>query len=111
FDDELRQGGAILYPAAENQTLSFTDRSNPVSGNSVRYTWNGQNVNGQHGFAGFDLMDVGTLDQYKATPGRDLRAGHYTRVQFDIRGSLSAHTVAKVEVAAKGAPPTATCAV
>src|SRR5690349_14522970 len=33
YSDELRQGGAFLYPSGENQTLAFDDRSNMISGN------------------------------------------------------------------------------
>src|SRR4051812_44134451 len=54
YDDELHQGAAFLYPGAGNQTLTFNNQDNSVSGNSARYSWNGQTVQGQHSFAGFD---------------------------------------------------------
>ena len=103
FRDELSSGGgAFLFPGGENQTLSFNDTSNPISKNSIRYVWNGGDVAGQHIFAGVDLMHTPTLATYTSTPGKDLRAGRFTRVTFDARGSLGAGVVAKVEVADDG---------
>jgi hypothetical protein len=110
FSDELRTGGgAFLYPGGENQTLSFADRSNPISQRSIRYSWTGGDVSWpggctptEHTFAGFDLMDTPTLATYSSTPGRDLHLGGYTTATFYSHGSLSTNTVLKVEVAASG---------
>ncbi len=107
FSNELKTGGgAFLYPSGENQALSFNDTSNPISARSIRYTWNGQDVGGQHIFTGFDLMHTATQADYTPTRGRDLRAANYTKVTFYARGSLSANTFMKVEVADDGDPTT-----
>ena len=107
FSSELKSGGgAFLYPGGENQTLSFSDTSNPLSARSIRYSWNGQDVAGQHVFAGFDLMHTPLLSQYDATPGRDLRSAGYTKVTFFARGSLSSNTFVKIEVADDGVSTT-----
>jgi hypothetical protein len=112
FDNELSSGGgAFLYPGGENQTLSFADRSNPLSQRSIRYSWNGGDVswpgcspNPEHSFAGLDLMHTPTQTQYNSTPGRDLRQGGYNKVTFFARGSLASYTVLKIEVASPGVP-------
>jgi hypothetical protein len=105
FSNELKTGGgAFEYPGGENQTLSFTDTSNPISYRSIRYNWTGATVAGQSVFAGFDLMDTVTQATYSSTQGRDLRAAGYTKVTFYARGSLSTNTVLKVEVSADGNP-------
>ena len=113
YSNELKTGGgAFIYPGGENQALSFSDTSNPVSARSIRYTWNGGDVSApgcpsdpQHVFAGFDLMHTPTQSTYDATPGRDLRQTNYTRVTFFARGTLTADTVIKVEAASSGTPP------
>jgi hypothetical protein len=103
YDDELRQGGAFLYPGGENQVLSFNDTSNPAAGSqSMRYAWNGGDVAGQHAFTGVDLIHSGDISNYGSTPGKDLRAGKYSRVTFDARGTLGANVVIKIEVADDG---------
>ena len=48
-------------------------------------------------------MHTTTLADY-ATVGRNLQPAGYTRVTFQIRGSLSTHTFLKIEVASPGAP-------
>jgi len=118
FYSELTSGGgAFLYPAGENQSFIFNDRSNPISERSIRYSWNGQPVsnpmctpNPEHNFAGFDLMHTPTQATYSSTPGRDLRAAGYTKVVFYARGSLSTNTYLKVEVAGPGPANNNTCA-
>jgi hypothetical protein len=113
FSNELKTGGgAFLFPGGENQTLSFNDTSNPVSARSIRYVWNGGDVsapgctpNPLHVFAGFDLMHTALFSDYATTKGRDLHAAGYGKVTFFARGSLSANTVIKIEVAAPGSPP------
>jgi hypothetical protein len=104
FSSELMSGGgAFLYPGAEGQSLSFNDRSNPVSERSIRYSWTGEEVAGQHNFAGFDLMHTPTQAEYDvATSGRDLRQAGYNRVTFYARGTLSTNTLLKVEVVDDG---------
>jgi hypothetical protein len=103
FSNELKSGGgAFMYPAGDNQTLSFLDTSNTISGHSIRYAWTGGDVAGQHGFAGFDLMHTPELSTYAATPGKDLRPGGYHRVTFDARGTLASNVVLKVEVSDDG---------
>ena len=103
FSNELKTGGgAFEYPGGDNQTLTFSDTSNPISARSIRYAWNGQDVASQHIFAGFDLMHTPTESTYASTPGRDLRAANYTKVTFYARGSLSANTFVKIEVADDG---------
>lgn len=113
FDNELTTGGgAFEYPGGQNQTLSFTDTSNPISHRSIRYSWNGQpvsapgcNPNPTPLFAGFDLMYTTTQAAYNpspSVPGRDLHQAGYTKATFYARGSLSSNTVLKVEVAAAG---------
>ncbi len=109
FNNELVSGGgAFLYPGDEGQSLSFNDRSNPISQRSIRYSWTGEAVtntscqaqNPTHAFAGFDLMDTATRAEYDAqTVGHDLRQAGYTKVTFYARGSLSTNTYLKVEVA------------
>ncbi len=108
FASELQTGGgAFLYPSGENQVLSFNDTSNAVSARSIRYTWNGQSVDGQIVFAGFTLMHTPTQSTYSTTIGRDLRAAGYTRVTFYARGTLAANNLVKIEVADDGATTTA----
>jgi hypothetical protein len=105
FSNELMTGGgAFEYPGGENQSLDFTDRSNPLSNRSIRYHWTGAPADPSNngGFAGFDLMHVPTLPQYAGTPGRDLSAAGYTKATFYARGSLSTNTVLKIEVADDG---------
>jgi hypothetical protein len=115
FDNELVSGGgAFLYPGGENQTLSFSDTSNPISYRSIRYSWTGGLVsapgctpNPTPLFAGFDLMYTTTLAAYNpspSVPGRDLHQAGYTKATFYARGSLSTNTVLKIEVAASGVP-------
>jgi hypothetical protein len=107
YTDDLHQGGAFLYPGGDNQTLAFNDTSNPAAGtSSTRYMWNGGDVAGQHVFAGMDLIHSGGLNDYPTTPGKDLRAGKYTHVTFDARGSLGPNTIVKIEVADDGNPST-----
>jgi hypothetical protein len=122
FKNELITGGsAFEYPAGENQVLSFSDRSNPISQRSIRYVWNGNDVsnpngtpNPEHTFVGFTLIHVvdETSDKhiYSNTAGRDLHAAGYSKATFYARGTLSSNTVLKVEVAANGTnPPQAPC--
>src|SRR5262249_42021974 len=73
---------------------------------SIRYNWDGQDVNAQHLFAGFDLMHTITQAQYDTTAGRDLRSAGYTKVTFFARGSLSTNTLVKIEVADDGSTAT-----
>jgi hypothetical protein len=111
FSNELKTGGgAFIYPGDENQTLSFSDTSNPVSARSIKYVWNGGNVttpgcpsNPQHDFAGFTLIHTPTQAEYATTPGRDLSAAGYSKVTFFARGSLSDDTVLKIEAATPSA--------
>ena len=103
---ELLQGGALLFPSSDNQTLSFNDQSNPVSGQSLRYFWNGKDVAGQHIFAGVDLIHTARPEDYESTPGRNLQSGKYTHVTFDARGTLTANTVLTIVVADDGNPST-----
>lgn len=111
FRDELKTGGgAFEYPGGENQSLSFTDTSNPVSARSIRYYWSGQPAQAgstDHTFAGFDLMHTAVLADYTTTAGRDLRTAGYTKVTFYARGSLSTNTTLKIEVADDGSQSTA----
>jgi len=103
FSSELISGGgAFEYPGAEGQTLIFSDTSNPISHRSIRYSWTGEPVAGQHNFAGFDLMHTPTQATYTSTIGRDLRQAGYTKVKFFARGSLSTNTLVKIEVADDG---------
>ncbi len=110
FSDELRSGGgAFEYPGGENQSLTFSDTSNPLSRRSIRYSWNGQAVsnpgcspNPTFNFAGFDLMHVPTIASYATTPGRNLSGAHYTKATFFARGRLSTNTVLKIEVGSSG---------
>jgi hypothetical protein len=106
FSSELLTGGgAFEYPGSENQTLTFNDRSNPISQRSIRYNWNGQPAatgGTDHTFAGFDLMHTALFSQYASTPGRNLQAAGYTKATFYARGSLSSNTALKVEVADEG---------
>jgi len=107
YTDDLHQGGAFLYPGGDNQTLSFSDTSNPSNGaNSIRYFWTGGDTAGQHVFVGMDLMHTGALAEYASTPGKDLRSGAYTRVTFDARGSLPSDVVVKVEASDDGVQST-----
>jgi hypothetical protein len=100
YDDDLHQGGAFVYPAGENQTLSFAFGTDPKQGsNSIRYQWNGENVNGQHAFAGFTLIHVGNQSEYVGTAGKNLSSGAYTNVSFSIRADVSTSTLVRVEVA------------
>ncbi len=103
YTDDLHQGGAFLYPGGENQSLQFSDTSNPSTGlNAMRYSWTGDNAAGQHIFVGVDLVHTGGLADYAATAGKDLRSGNYARVTFDARGSLSSDVVIKIEVSDDG---------
>jgi hypothetical protein len=106
FSDELvTGGGAFEYPGGENQTLSFSDTSNPVSHRSIRYSWNGEPpaIGGtDHTFAGFSLIQSASQSTYLSTPGRNLSAANYGRATFFIRGSLSTNTRLKIEVADDG---------
>lgn len=112
FNGELTTGGgAYLYPGSENQSLSFSDRSNPLSERSIRYAWNGGDVSNpscggpEHTYAGFDLMDAPTQSQYDAnTQGRILTDASYGKATFYARGSLSSNTMLKVEVTSPGNP-------
>jgi hypothetical protein len=112
FSDELKSGGgAFEYPGGENQSLTFTDTSNPVSRRSIRYSWTGGPVthagcspSPEHNFAGFDLMHTAVQTDYNSTPGKDLRPAGYTKVTFFARASLSTNTILKVEVASVGTP-------
>lgn len=108
FSSELSSGGgAFLYPGAEEQSLTFSDRSNPISERSIRYRWTGESVASQTLYAGFNLMHTPTQATYTSTVGRDLRSAGYTQVTFYIRGTLSTNTIAKVEVADDGNTGTA----
>jgi len=123
FNNELVSGGgAFLYPGGENQSLSFSDTSNPISHRSIRYGWNGGLLSAPGCppdptplFAGFDLMHTAVFADYSSTPGRDLHQAGYTKVTFYARGSLSSHTVLKVEAATPSAaagcavPPVVPC--
>jgi hypothetical protein len=115
FSSELvTGGGAFEYPGGQNQSLSFSDTSNPISRRSIRYSWTGGVVNAPGCtpdptplFAGFDLMYTPTLATYNpspSVPGRDLHKAGYTKATFYARGGLSTDTVLKVEVAASGVP-------
>jgi hypothetical protein len=107
FSNELKTGGgAFEYPNGDNQILSFNDTSNPISARSIRYNWNGQSVNGQTGFAGFDLCFVPVVDNnfthYNNDTPRDLRAAGYNHVTFYARGNFASNEFIKVEVADDG---------
>ncbi len=103
YTDDLHQGGAFLFPGGENQSLTFNDISGPATGsNSIRYSWNGGDVAGQHIFAGVDLIHSGSINDYNSTPPKDLRSGRYTRVTFNARGTLGANVVVKIEAADDG---------
>jgi len=112
FNNELVSGGgAFLYPGGENQSLSFSDTSNPIGYRSIRYSWTGGLVsapgctpNPTSLFAGFDLMHTAVFSDYASTPGRDLHQGNYVKVTFFARGSLSSHTVLKIEAATPSSP-------
>jgi hypothetical protein len=112
FQDELKSGGgAFLYPGGENQSLTFSDTSNPISRRSIRYSWTGGLVsapgctpNPTPFFAGFDLMHTPTIDTYNSTPGRDLHKAGYTKITFVARGTLTSHTVLKIEGATPPSP-------
>ncbi len=107
FSSELISGGgAFLYPLDTGQSLTFKDRSNPISQRSIRYSWTGERVDGQHNFCGFTLMHTATQPEYDSTPGRDLRQAGYTKVKFYARGTLSTNTLAKIEVADDGTDAT-----
>ena len=100
FSSELMTGGgAFEYPGGDNQTLSFADRSNPISNRSIRYFWNGQPANpgGTGSFAGFTLIDTPSESTYASTPGRNLGKFGYTKITFYARGSLSTRTNLKIE--------------
>lgn len=108
FSGELVSGGgAFEYPGSEGQSLIFNDTSNPISNRSIRYSWTGESVAGQHTFAGFDLMHTATQADYTTTVGRDLRQAAYTQVKFYARGTLSTNTLVKIEVADDGNSGTA----
>jgi len=124
FSNELKTGGgAFLYPGSENQTLSFSDTSNPVSARSIRYVWNGGDVSNpscppaEHTFAGFDLMQTPFQTTFMTSPARNLTGSGYGKVTFYARGSLGANVIVKIEVAAPGfaggcgTPPPAPCIV
>jgi len=105
FSSELRTGGgAFEYPGGDNQTLSFEDRSDPLSNRSIRYFWNGQpatsvpGLSGSDGsFAGFTMMHTISESQYAGTPGRNLSAYGYSKITFYARGVLSSSTSLKIE--------------
>jgi hypothetical protein len=103
FSSELKTGGgAFEYPGGDNQSLSFEDRSNPISNRSILYSWNGQPPGGVPSsppgqFAGFSLMHTISLATYNSTPGRDLSAFGYSRITFYARGTLSSSTTLKIE--------------
>jgi hypothetical protein len=111
FNSELASGGgAFEYPGGENQTLTFLETQNTISGRSIRYHWTGQPAaagSTNHSFAGFDLMHTAQQADYTATPARDLSAAGYTSARFYARGSLSTNTVLKIEVADDGNTATA----
>ena len=91
FSDELvTGGGAFEYPGGENQTLSFSDTSNPVSHRSIRYAWNGEPPKAgdtDHTFAGFTLIQTASQTTYSSTAGRNLSAANYGKATLFIRGS------------------------
>ena len=115
YDDTLKTGGGVgLFPSGDNQQINLASTTLPHSGEfCINYSWNGNDVsnpggspNPEHTFAGFDLFVSNSFTTLASTPGRDLSAAGYTQVTFWLRGSLSASTTIKVEVAGTGSTST-----
>lgn len=99
YDGELKTGGGIgLIPTGDNQSIVLNDRSEPrLSANSLRYSWNGQPVNGQQAFAGFSLVITPDFSTLNSAPVKNLSAAGYTKLTLFVRGHLSAQTKLRIE--------------
>jgi len=98
YGDELETGGGLLlFPSDENQTIDLVFRhpNDPERGNVIHYSWNGEEVAGQYTFSGVSFTVASNWRAYDITPPKDLSAGGYTKISFDVWGDLSEGT--KVE--------------
>ncbi len=92
YGDKLETGGGIvLVPDSGNQmiNLSFHD---PERNNVIMYSWNGQDVAGQHEFSGVSFTVASSSKTYDITPPKDLSAGGYKKVTFYAKVNLSENT-------------------
>jgi hypothetical protein len=99
YSDELQTGGGFyLIPDAGSHQILDGDRTESYAGRaSVRYSWTGAAILGQHDFAGFGFLVAPTIDKDASTPARDLSEYGFTRITFMAKGTLSENTLLRVE--------------
>lgn len=107
YDDELKTGGGVGFiPGGQNQTIDFSDRSDPRrTTTQIRYTWSGQDVFSdqltppayQHLFAGFSLTVPVDATTVASAAAKDFSGPAYTKVTLWVRGNLSDNNVLRIE--------------
>ena len=105
YNNELLTGGGLgLIPGAGNQSVNFSDVSEPRLGTrQISYYWNGGDVfdpnlhTSSHTFAGFSLLIAQDFASLDSTPAKDLSSFGYTKLTLYVRGSLSDNTSLRIE--------------
>ncbi len=95
YDDDLHTGGGImLTPSDEHQSVDiyYEDKNAPRGSKVLKYSWDGQDVAGQHIWCGIDLSVASNWRTYDLTPGKNLNQGGYTMITFAAKVILSENT-------------------
>lgn len=105
YDDEIKTGGGIArFTTPEGQVLDFASTENPHSGlDCVKFSWDGSEVRpyadpntAEHSWVGFSFKVLN--DNIVNSPStKDLSPGHYTKLSFYARGTLSANVTLRVK--------------